>query len=177
MKTFLIDNENTSLIEYSAFFGSIQIFQYLMTNNAELKPSLWLYAIHSQNAEIIMLLESNKVDFPMYNEDEKCKCIQCYLESIKCHHNDIASYIENNLMGPNETDLKEEIISKCIEYHNYDHFQIENINDYGFISLCFYNYKKLFDLLLKNKEEEIKAKIKISLLTNQIQFKINQFFL
>ena len=25
---FLIDNKNTSLIEYSAFFGSIQIFQY-----------------------------------------------------------------------------------------------------------------------------------------------------
>ena len=27
--SFLIENKNTSLIEYSAFFGSIQIFQYL----------------------------------------------------------------------------------------------------------------------------------------------------
>ena len=44
---FLIDNKGTTLIEYSAFFGSIQIFQYLLMNNAELTPSLWLYAIRA----------------------------------------------------------------------------------------------------------------------------------
>ena len=52
---FLI-GKNPTLIEYSAFFGSIRIFNYLVTNKAELKPSLWLYTIHSNNAEIIQFL-------------------------------------------------------------------------------------------------------------------------
>ena len=70
---FLIDNTNTSLIEYSAFFGSIQIFRYLLMNNAELTPSLWLYAIHSKNAELIHLLESNEVPPPKSKRNKKKK--------------------------------------------------------------------------------------------------------
>ncbi|KAK8880413.1 hypothetical protein M9Y10_003085 [Tritrichomonas musculus] len=38
--SFLIENKSTTLIEYSAFFGAIQIFQYLRLNEVELKPSL-----------------------------------------------------------------------------------------------------------------------------------------
>ena len=55
-------NKNTTLIEYSAFYGSIQIFNFLRMNNVELSPSLWLYAIHGNNAELIHLLEENKVE-------------------------------------------------------------------------------------------------------------------
>lgn len=43
---FLIGKE-PSFIKYATFCGSIQIFQYLKTNKVKLKPSLWLYAIHS----------------------------------------------------------------------------------------------------------------------------------
>ena len=35
--SFLLKNKNVSLIEYAAFFGSIQIFQYLRLNNIELR--------------------------------------------------------------------------------------------------------------------------------------------
>ena len=63
---FLIENKDISLIEYSAFFGSIQIFQYLKMNNVQLTPSLWLYTIHSKNAELIHL-ESSEVQPPEYN--------------------------------------------------------------------------------------------------------------
>ena len=42
MNPFLIDNKKTTLIEYSAFFGSIQIFQCYLMNNAKLEPSLRL---------------------------------------------------------------------------------------------------------------------------------------
>ena len=38
--SFLIEQKNITLIEYSAFFGSIQIFQYLNMNGIELTPSL-----------------------------------------------------------------------------------------------------------------------------------------
>lgn len=58
--SFLI-NKTTSLIKYAAFFGSIQIFQYLLLNGVELRPKLWLYAIYGRNAEIIHLIEVNHV--------------------------------------------------------------------------------------------------------------------
>ncbi|KAK8838874.1 hypothetical protein M9Y10_032916 [Tritrichomonas musculus] len=37
---FLLLNQNTSLIEYAAFFGKIHIFQYLRMNGLELSPSI-----------------------------------------------------------------------------------------------------------------------------------------
>lgn len=45
---FLIEN-SPSLIEYTAYFGAIKIFKYLLKNNAKLNSSLWKYAIHSGN--------------------------------------------------------------------------------------------------------------------------------
>ena len=101
---FLIDNKNTTLIEYSAFFGSIQIFRYLLMNKAEIMPSLWLYTIHSKNAELIHLLESNEIPPPKFKRKEKEEeensiknYEQCLIESIKCHHNDFAVYIQKIL--------------------------------------------------------------------------------
>ena len=163
---FLIDNTNTSLIEYSAFFGSIQIFRYLLMNNAELTPSLWLYAIHSKNAELIHLLESNEVPPPKSKRNKKeeksnTNYEECLIESIKCHHNDIADYIENNFINQTEKDSeeKEEIISNCIKYHNYLHFQKDIIIDHGFFYLSFYHYDQLFEHLLKFKEKLIEEKM------------------
>ena len=45
--------KDPTLIEYAAFFGSIQILKYLVIKDVELEPSIWLYAVHSDNAEII----------------------------------------------------------------------------------------------------------------------------
>lgn len=40
-------------------------------DGVELTPSLWLYSIHSKNADLIHFLESNKVSPPIYtNNDE-----------------------------------------------------------------------------------------------------------
>ena len=57
--SFLIKNNQPSLIEYEAFFGSIEIFQYSKINNVEMKESLWFYTIHGNNPEIIHLLEES----------------------------------------------------------------------------------------------------------------------
>ena len=89
---FLNENEPT-LIEYALFFGSIRIFKFLRENRIELKPSSWIYAIHGKNPEIIQIIESDEKIFP---EDKSYK--QCYTESIKCHHNDFALYIKENLL-------------------------------------------------------------------------------
>ena len=64
----MLEQENKiTLIEYADFFGSIQIFNYLRKNGAELESSLWIYAVHGQNPEIINFLEENKI-FPSKND-------------------------------------------------------------------------------------------------------------
>ncbi|KAK8847762.1 hypothetical protein M9Y10_018792 [Tritrichomonas musculus] len=142
--SFLIENKPT-LIEYSAFFGSIQIFKYLRLNKVELTPSLWLYAIHSNNAELIHLLESDKV-LPPDGKYEKC-----YREAIKCHHNNIANYIESNLLTEKSND--EEISSNIFNFSNYEFFTLDFCNENSFFYLCFNDYNKLVDLFVeKNKE-------------------------
>ena len=165
---FLLERNDTTLIEYSAFFGSIQIFQYLMMSEAKLTSSLWLYAIHSKNAELINWLETKNVcptKFDNENEEELNEAnneyLRCFIESIKCHHNDFADYIQNNFLFQEEKDPKrnETITSNYIKYHNYYYFETETIKDHGFFYLSLYKYNELFNLLLKEKEEGIKSKI------------------
>ena len=86
LETNMLLNKDTTLIEYAAFFGSIEIFQYLKYNNVPLTPSLWIYAIHSNNANLIHILEENNVSPP------KDSYITCLKEAKKCHHNNVASY-------------------------------------------------------------------------------------
>ena len=146
--SFLIENKPT-LIEYSAFYGSIQIFQYLMRNDVKLTPSLWLYAIHSQNADLIHTLESNNVEKP--NNDY----LECYLECIKCHHNDIAAYIENFYDLNDEARKREEIISTVFKYHNYAYFPTKIESSDEFFYLFCNNYIKLVNEFIKMKEPEM----------------------
>lgn len=103
-------NQNPSLIQYSAFFGSIQIFHYLRLNGVSISPSIWPYAIHGRNADIIHLLEEN------IKEDISYKFETYRNEAIKCHHNDIAHYIEESLINHKNTN-DYEIIFKS---HNYE---------------------------------------------------------
>lgn len=71
--SFLIENKNTTLIQYAAFYGSIRIFNYLRMNYVELESSLWLYAIHSNIADMIHLLETIKLQPP---NDSYCCCLE-----------------------------------------------------------------------------------------------------
>ena len=144
-----------TLIEYAAFYGSIQIVQYLKFNNAELKPDLWIYSIHSNNPELIHLLEENQVEPP--NDSFKT----CLKEAIKCHHNNIANYIIDNLIKENdeifdiEQEFYENVTSYCFEYNNY-FFYPENVDDkYLFLYLCQFNYLNLVKLFLKYKDIDI----------------------
>ena len=53
------------LIEYASFYGSIDIIRYMRINGqVELPSSMWIYAIHSRNAELIKYLEDNHVSPP-----------------------------------------------------------------------------------------------------------------
>ena len=111
---FIIKRKNPSLIEYAAFFGSIQIFRYLYLNKVELTQSLWLYAIHGRNPEIIHILEEKQI------VPSDVSYFECFDECIKCHHNEIADYIKLNIIDPkNEIEDEYDFFSSSIKSYNY----------------------------------------------------------
>ncbi|KAK8843672.1 hypothetical protein M9Y10_024735 [Tritrichomonas musculus] len=54
---FLMQKTPT-LIEYASIFGSIEIIKYLQHNYISLTNSMWLYAVHSNNALLNSLMNS-----------------------------------------------------------------------------------------------------------------------
>lgn len=141
--SFLLkQKEGVSLIEYAAFFGAIQIFQFLKLNRVELKSNLWLFAIHGKNAEMIHLLEESQIDPPSMSHNE------CLNEAIKCHHNDIANYFETNFMNEENCGL-----DQAIKSFNFDFIQIDPINQSSFYFLCHKEYYDFVDNILKIKKD------------------------
>ncbi|KAK8889215.1 hypothetical protein M9Y10_033961 [Tritrichomonas musculus] len=109
--TFLL-GKNITLIQYAAFFGATQIFKYLFMNGAELRVSLWNFAVHSDNSEIIHFIEENKDKIKEKSffsiqvaQITQNNYIDFLKESIKCHHNDVANYILNNFLEKERSSL------------------------------------------------------------------------
>lgn len=152
---FLLKNEPT-LIEYAAFFGSTQIFKYLYLNGVELIQSIWIYAIHSDNPEMIHLFIEMNIIKP---DDESYQ--KCLKESIKCHHNDIANYIINNLIDQDNYQLGENyndnIVAYGFKYHNYSFFPNDFNHKFIFFYSCQYDYLKIVRILLQTKQINIKG--------------------
>ena len=144
---FLI-GKRQSLIEYSAFFGSIQIFRFLIQNGVKLLPSLWLYSIHGRNPDMIHLLEENHV-YPSDNTYQ-----ECLEESIKCHHNELAFYFINNFIDENDfhSNYKKNEIYYGFHYYNFEFIPIELKERFFFYYAIEHDYFKLFEYLLKNIE-------------------------
>lgn len=94
-----LKNNPPTLIEYAAFFGSIQIFQYLKMNKALIEPSIWHFAIHGRNPDLIHLIEGLRI----IPDDETYQ--DCLQQSVKCFHNEIANYIQDNLIVNKKRDF------------------------------------------------------------------------
>lgn len=151
-KNIFLRNKSPTLIELASFYGSIQIFQYLRFNNVELTPSIWIYTIHSQNAELIHLLEEINIDPP------KKSFFNCYLEAIECHHNSIAEYIHNNYLLNEKIDTNsKDYIEKVMKSHNYNYIPSILKNKCIPYYLCQYNYSKLVKISLETKFFELKT--------------------
>ena len=158
--SFLLKN-NPTLIEYSAFYGSIEIFQYLRLNNAEYDEKLWIYSIHGKNPEIIHILEESEVPFESYEA--------LFGFSVKFFSDEIALYFRNNF-------FKEELCDVCILYpikfHNYnlmldDLYNYEDIENnfldefksFNFFCLCKYDYAFFVDIILHQNTKNINQEI------------------
>ncbi|KAK8875452.1 hypothetical protein M9Y10_005618 [Tritrichomonas musculus] len=134
----LLRNYITNLINYASFYGSIQIFNYLRLNNVEMTDRTYLYAIHGNNPEIIHILEEYKI---------KCDYKECIKESIKCHHNEMASYF----LELSNDQFNHYISRKSLLNYNFSFvFKPANKN-IEFFLLCRYGYYNLVnDILSEN---------------------------
>ena len=187
--SFLLKSKNISLIEYSAFFGSIQIFKYLKINGIQLTPSLWIYAIHGNNAEMIHLLEENQI------KPEDTTFNQCYYESIKCNHNNLVMYLSDNCLNNEISNKKysgafggkagysseyrmcyqhvDDSFVPIIKNYNFDLLENSDLVKL-FQILCKYEYYQFVDLLLKNEDIDINMKL-IYQMNYFIIFQIKQY--
>ena len=154
------NKKSTTLINYAAFFGSIQIIKYLLLQKVEIDPYLWAYSIHSQNAELIYFLESlnikPKVLFHKNFYANERTYDGCFLESIKCTHNRIADYFLNNHEGCNKD--SNDTFFRSLRYYNFEFIQKEHVKESSFNLLCKYGYYLFVDYLLTEKDIEINDK-------------------
>lgn len=142
---FLINQFEISLMEYAAFFGSLKIFKYLYLNDENITDSIWQYAIHGNNAEIIHLLEEKLDMNPEYS----------LYYALLFHNYEIADYLINNY------DLNEFCNSDSIQFYMMKNYNFKFLNEKyildsnlneSLIFLSKYNYIDLVKLLLSNKD-------------------------
>lgn len=125
------------------------------------------YHLHcGQNLEIIHILENKKVQ----PEDETYD--EIYKESIKCHHNNIANYIKENLLKQNEGEKKDDEEEEedvedddennvknsfifALKYYNFAFIQSDMINDSVLFDLCKYDYYFFIDSILKTTNVDV----------------------
>lgn len=153
--------KNATLIDYAVFYGSIQITKYLLLNNIELNSKSWIYAVHSDNAEMIYLLEENEIKPNSY--------LESYKESIKCHNSNISAYIQSNYITEKDLffDEEEEGVSKyntsnitniALKNYNFNYIIESDILLYpSYYSrfLLDYDYVIIICILLKTLRDDI----------------------
>ena len=164
---YLIEKE-PSLIEYASFFGSFQIFEYLYQNNVQLSPTLWNFAVHGNNLKIISFLKEKNVG-PEYELFEFT-----LNEALKCHHNEVAEYIRQNLVPDYDLEIMDDSFDyqNCllIYYFRYCNFVFcpDNFvnNKFTFFYACQYDYYQMVEILLKTQKIDLNSTV----ISNKIIF-------
>ena len=174
-KTLIIDNsiyetnlflskkdKSFSLIEYSAFFGSQQIFRYLYQNGSKLTSSIWPYIIHGNNPDMIHLLEENNVK----TFDDSYQYL--IVEAIKCHNNDFAVYLQDKC-SEEEKIYDQFLLKKHLKHYNFklvkmwdskQLIELASSNDL-FYFLCKYDYSTIVEFLSTLPKIDINNQFKI----------------
>ncbi|KAK8847967.1 hypothetical protein M9Y10_019018 [Tritrichomonas musculus] len=158
-----LKDKTPSIIEYSAFYGSLKIFKYACSNNAELTNSLWIYAIHGRNMKIIQELENLNIDPPYRSFEDSA------LQLIKCHHNELTDFIINQRLNnefqyPDDQKLSElHLLLKSFEAYNFEfisqRFGIDfdsNKNEI-FPEICKFDYFYIIQNILAIQDIDINA--------------------
>ena len=167
---YLIENEPT-LAEYAAFYGSIKIFNYIKShlNDDENINNEFVYAIHSKSSMMIHLLEENN----SHIYDHHHTMYIC--ESIKCHHNNIADYFLNE-KSQLLCECDKEVIESAFRYYNYLFFPEKYDQKCIFYFFYCYKYFDIVNFILKQKEFEIIKKIILNDSIFFIKFQKKNYF-
>lgn len=168
--SFLLKKEKTTLIEYAAFCGAIQIFKYLFQNGVNLTKSLWNYAVNGLNMEIINILEINNIK----PEDKTYK--QIINLTISSHHNDLTNYIQSNFIqnydnsedgnkndDNSEDDNKNDETIFCLKNYNFTFIQEDMIKESLFHYLIQYDYYSFACILLKGMNIDVNETLIINI--------------
>lgn len=156
---FLLKKNEIKLVEYAAFFGSLNLIRYMNYRGVKLTSRMWEFAIHSRNTELIKYLEDKHVPPPRNNYESILK------ESIKCHHNDIANYIilslinEKELSFNIENNFYENLYRYSVKYNNYWFFPKNIKYKFLFHYLCEFDYYILVKLYVDNEVVNMSCKI------------------
>ena len=136
-----------SLIEYAAFFGSIKIFKYLITQDCIVDPKLMKYAIHGRNPEIIHFINDNtEIDEKTYKE--------CLKISIKCHYNELTNFILNKYFE--NKDISSYVLKHSLKSHNFSLIHLDLINTNSLFTLCQNDYYIFASTIIQeNKDIDI----------------------
>lgn len=126
----MINQKGIGFIEYSAFFGSINIFKFLLANKVKVPPNLGQFAIAGGNYEIVHLCEEQNVSFDdclkvaiQFKQDELVEYLlnnyqltsDLYEIAFKSFNCEIIRKIIFDLFEFNEGEEKEEMIEKIIK--------------------------------------------------------------
>ncbi|OHT14527.1 hypothetical protein TRFO_15042 [Tritrichomonas foetus] len=125
--------ENPTLIEYAAFFGSIKIFKYLLIHIDSLPQSLVLYAVSGGNIEILHLCEQHNcsfndcikyaVKYRHYDmiswliETKQCQLDYKYI--IKYHANEFIIKFLQEFISKNDKNILSKMLYSSVKYNNY----------------------------------------------------------
>lgn len=137
--TFLINQRYTKIIDYVAFYGSIKIFNYMVSENVTLQSTIWPYAIHGANTEIIDILLTKNIEIENFSE--------CLNESINCCNDNITKHIINKYYLNDEE--KKFIAAKfSLISYNFSYFRTDLIDRDAIYELCRYDYGYLVNAIL-----------------------------
>lgn len=128
------------------FLDHYKFLDIYFFNGAEINQSLWLYAIHSHNEEMIITLEAYQIDIPYYSYEK------IIMEAIKCHHNNFVEYLRNKINGfkivtenifKSYDEFIETAISYVFRYYNIKYYPTNNKNKMIIFYLCQYDIKDI----------------------------------
>ena len=164
----LLYKSRATLLDYSAFNGSIQIFNFLRENN-RMSSDTWLFAIHGNNLEIIQSIENHQI------RPKDPSFATLLRESFKCQHHEITTYIKDNLLKIKD-DKDNRFLLECTKFYDYYSFP-QNLNDkIVFYNLCIADNASFVSGLLSLLKIDFKINEQVSNIILIINFVLIEFF-
>ena len=156
---FLLKSQQYNLIEYAAFFGSMQIIKYLFMNKVKLTSYIWFCAIHGRNPELIHFLEENGIK----SDDSTFE--NCYIESILCFHIDLSNYISEK--NPDESQYYD-TFTQLFKCHNYFFLSENDLHPIVLMYAIYYDFIYMVKFLSKDKNMNETLKISLFITFNNV---------